>query len=86
MLLLMFFALIAGAGAAPHPAPYAWSDQFGLRVQVAGAVGTHLHPEVEDDTNATLLVSYRDARGQLAGVVGVGHGAYVARCRNELAA
>jgi NADPH-dependent 2,4-dienoyl-CoA reductase/sulfur reductase-like enzyme len=77
---------IAGLDATERAAPYAWSDQFGVRVQVAGLAGAPLDARVEDAGDDTLLVHYLDAAGELRGVLGIGHPGYVARCRRDLVA
>jgi NADPH-dependent 2,4-dienoyl-CoA reductase/sulfur reductase-like enzyme len=77
---------IVGAGDGRRSAPYAWSDQFGLRIQIAGDAGMPHAAEVDELGEDTLLVRYRDEDGQLRGVAGVGHPHVVAQCRHELAA
>jgi len=77
---------IAGMAAAAPTAPYAWSDQFDVRVQVVGHPGGELDGAIDVLDGDRLLVRYLDELGQLRGVVAVGHPADVARYRRELAA
>src|SRR5439155_3005586 len=73
-------ALLAGDEPLPPVVPLhqLWSEQFGLRIQVAGNIGgkgtqahlTRMHPTRRDVARSGLLVSYlRD--GRLSGVVAV---------------
>lgn len=78
--------VIAGHEPGARPAPYAWSDQFGLRVQVTGHVDPEWEVIVDEATADTLLVRYVDTAGRLRGVTAVGHAATVARYRGELQA
>jgi NADPH-dependent 2,4-dienoyl-CoA reductase/sulfur reductase-like enzyme len=77
---------IAGADAPARSAPYAWSDQFGVRLQVVGHPAGSLATELDDRTSDTLLARYVDPSGQLRGIAAVGRTADVARYRGELAA
>jgi NADPH-dependent 2,4-dienoyl-CoA reductase/sulfur reductase-like enzyme len=72
--------------AGPPPVPYAWSDQFGARVQVAGRVEPGLRPSVEESTLDSLLVRYHDEHGDLRAIAAVGRADAVARYRSGRAA
>lgn len=50
-----------------EPVPYVWSDQFGLRIQVAGRFRADDHIEVVRDDDAFVAMAGRD--GRLAAVV-----------------
>ena len=78
--------LLAGAAPGPRPAPYAWSDQFGLRVQVTGDVDPAHLAQVDNVDEQRLLVRYVDEAGTVRGVTAVGHPDTVARYRARLAA
>jgi len=78
--------LLAGRSPGPRPAPYAWSDQFGLRVQVVGDVDPSYAAIIDDAGAESLLVRYLDAHGVLRGVAAVGHPRDVARYRQQLTA
>jgi NADPH-dependent 2,4-dienoyl-CoA reductase/sulfur reductase-like enzyme len=78
--------LLARQPLGTRPVPYAWSDQFGLRVQVAGLIAADLEAVVDDASPRSLLVRYLDPNGRVRGVAGVGHAATIARYRGELTA
>ncbi len=77
---------IAGLAAPRGTAPYAWSDQFGVRLQVVGHPSGALAPTIDERSDDTLLARYLDDDGTLHGIAAVGHPAHVARFRGELAA
>jgi 3-phenylpropionate/trans-cinnamate dioxygenase ferredoxin reductase subunit len=77
---------IAGATPPRSTTPYAWSDQFGIRLQVVGRTGDSLTRQVESLDADRMLVRYVDVAGTLRGVLGVGHPSDVARYRARLAA
>ncbi|MCZ4495499.1 MAG: NAD(P)/FAD-dependent oxidoreductase [Thermoleophilia bacterium] len=77
--------VLTGAALLPAPAAYAWSDQFGVRIQVAGRVGGDLPHQIEHDGPETLLVRYLRESGDLAGMLAIGFPADIARCRTQLA-
>lgn len=76
---------VAGLAAPRATAPYAWSDQFGMRLQVVGHPAGSLTTELEEHAVDTLLARYLDGSGRLHGVAAIGRAADVARYRGELA-
>lgn len=73
-----------GRRAAFDGVPYAWSVQYGLRVQVLGLADTPPALVREDRANGRLLCLYGGADG-LRGVVAVGRPEIVARARRAIA-
>ncbi|HEV7323601.1 MAG TPA: FAD-dependent oxidoreductase [Bosea sp. (in: a-proteobacteria)] len=69
------------------PVPFFWSDQFDIRLQVAGRVLEDAEARVEhgDIDGSSFVVSYR-ADGRLSGVVGWNAGKAVTEFRRELLA
>lgn len=77
---------IAGHAAPRGAAPYAWSDQFGIRLQVVGHPAGTLDADVDVRSDDAFLARYADAEGRLRGIAAVGLPADVARYRGALAA
>lgn len=68
-----------------RPVPYAWSDQFGIKMQMAGWLAGADRVTVQDLTDTTLLIDYWSG-AELGGVLGVGHAMRVNDVRRQLAA
>lgn len=65
--------------------PYAWSDQFGIKMQMAGWPAGADRVTVQDRTATSLLVNYWSGT-ELVGVLGVGHAMRVNDVRRQLTA
>ncbi|HZO62132.1 MAG TPA: oxidoreductase C-terminal domain-containing protein, partial [Gaiellaceae bacterium] len=69
---------------APAPQPrYAWSDQFGLRLQLVGEPGRAARVEL-DGAESSFTARYRDGEGRLLAVLLANRPDGVARARREL--
>ncbi len=77
---------VVGHALPTRTAPYAWSDQFGVRLQVVGHPAGHLDATLDAADPGTLLVRYHDDDGQLCGIAAIDRPADVARYRGALAA
>lgn len=66
-----------------RPIPYAWSDQFGVKLQTAGWLGGADDVIVHEATSTSLYVEYF-REGALSGVLGVGNARRVMAVRAEL--
>lgn len=63
--------------------PYAWSDQYGVKLQTAGWLVGADEVSVREATSTSLYVEYFK-EGALAGVLGVGNARRVMAVRAEL--
>lgn len=68
-----------------RPVPYAWSDQFGIKMQMVGWLAGADRVTVQELTDTTLLVDYWSGT-ELGGVLGVGHAMRVNDVRRQLTA
>lgn len=64
-------------------APYVWSDQYGMKIQVVGDIGSWDEVSVLADDGRKFLAAYSTA-GMLTAVVGAGQAKHVARLRARL--
>ena len=70
---------------APAPrAPYFWSDQLGLKLQLVGRPEHADAVEIEESTPSPCFVARYLRRGRLVGLLAVGAPAEIARARREL--
>lgn len=67
----------------PASAPYFWSDQYGLKIQVLGTPRASDDVHLVDD-DGTKFLAYYSRDGILTGVVGVGKVGAVMKTRNKL--
>jgi 3-phenylpropionate/trans-cinnamate dioxygenase ferredoxin reductase subunit len=75
---------ILGLDPLPPPAPFFWSDQFGLRIQLVGATRAADVVELEGD-ESEFVARYRDADGRLVAALAANRAAELGALRHELA-
>ncbi len=79
--------IAGGTQVLPQPVSYVWSDQFDLRLQLAGS---GLQPEgsvtVHDAEASSLLVEYRNASGDVVGVLGINRPREISSWRRDQSA
>ena len=76
---------IVGKAQLPALPHYAWSDQFGLRIQVVGTTGGAASVEIADSAPDSLKVHYLDRSGRLIGGVASNRPGDVAGWRRQIA-
>jgi NADPH-dependent 2,4-dienoyl-CoA reductase/sulfur reductase-like enzyme len=75
---------ILGLDPVPRPAPFFWSDQFGLRIQLVGDTRAAEGVELEGD-DSEFVARYRAADGRLVAALAANRPAAVGALRRELA-
>lgn len=76
---------ILGLPPAPPEAPFFWSDQFGMRLQLVGDTTDAAAVEVEGGPES-YTARYRDAAGRLVAALAANRPAEVAALRRDIAA
>ena len=75
---------LLGLDPLPLPAPFFWSDQFGLRIQLVGDTRTAAAVELDGD-ESEFVARYRAADGGLVAALAANRSADVSALRRELA-
>lgn len=75
---------ILGLEPLPTPAPFFWSDQFGLRIQLVGDTRAAIAVEI-DGHDSEFVARYRSAEGELVAALAANRPSEVAALRTELA-
>jgi NADPH-dependent 2,4-dienoyl-CoA reductase/sulfur reductase-like enzyme len=75
---------ILGLDPLPAPAPFFWSDQFGLRIQLVGDARAAAAVEI-DGHESEFVARYRSSDGRLVAALGANRPREVAALRAELA-
>jgi NADPH-dependent 2,4-dienoyl-CoA reductase/sulfur reductase-like enzyme len=70
---------------APEPrAPYFWSDQLGMKLQMIGCAHAATSVEIEDAEPSPCFIAQYRRRGRLVGLFAAGVPRAIARARREL--